>query len=51
MAKKYTSVGKLSVAPELLHFVNNELLPGTGIKKENFWSGFDRCVHNIIYFQ
>ena len=47
MAKKYTSVGKLSVAPELLHFVNNELLPGTGIKKENFWSGFDRCVHKL----
>ena len=31
MAKKYISLGQLSIAPELLDFVNNELLPGTGI--------------------
>ena len=37
MAKKYISLGQLSIASELLDFVNNELLPGTNIDKENFW--------------
>ena len=47
MAKKYILVGKLSVASKLLDFVNNELLPGTGITKENFWSGLDKCTHEL----
>ena len=36
MAKKYISRGRLSIASELLTFINNELLPGTGISKKNF---------------
>jgi len=47
MAKKYISLGQLSIASELLDFVNNELLPGTGIAKENFWIGLDKCVHEL----
>ena len=47
MAKKYISLGQLSIASELLNFVNDELLPGTGITKENFWSGLDKCVHEL----
>jgi len=47
MAKKYISLGKLSIASVLLDFVNNELLPGTGIKKENFWNGLDKCAHEL----
>ena len=47
MAKKYILVGKLSVASKLLDFVNNELLPGTGITKENFWSGLDKYAHEL----
>ena len=43
MAKKYISLGQLSIASELLDFVNNELLPDTGVTKENFWSGLDKC--------
>ena len=43
----YTKIGKLSVANELLKFVNNELLPGTNINQENFWSGFDKAVHEL----
>ena len=43
----YTKIGKLSVADELLKFVNNELLPGTNINQENFWSGFDKAVHEL----
>ena len=34
MAKKYVSVGQLSIASELLNFVNYELLPNTGINKK-----------------
>ena len=47
MAKKYISLGQLSIASELLDFVNNELLPGTGVTKENFWSGLDKCAHEL----
>jgi len=47
MAKKYISLGQLSIASELLDFVNNELLPGTGIAKENFWIGLDKCAHEL----
>jgi len=47
MAKKYISLGQLSIASELLTFVNNELLPGTGISKKNFWHGLDKCVHEL----
>ena len=47
MAKKYASVGQLSVASELLNFVNNELLPGTGISNEVFWNVLDKCVHEL----
>ena len=36
MAKKYILQGQLSIASELLNFVNNELLPGTGVTKKNF---------------
>ena len=47
MAKKYVSLGYLSVASELLNFVNNELLPGTGVTKKRFWDGLDKCAHKL----
>jgi len=47
MAKKYISLGQLSIASELLDFVNNELLPGTNVTKENFWSGLDKSAHEL----
>jgi len=47
MAKKYISLGQLSIASKLVDFVNNELLPGTGVTKENFWSGLDKCAHEL----
>ena len=47
MAKKYISVGKLSIYSELLDFVNNELLPNTDVTKENFWIGLDKSVHEL----
>jgi malate synthase len=47
MAKKYVPVGKLSIASKLLDFVNNELLPGSGLNKKKFWSGLDKCAHEL----
>ena len=47
MAKKYILLGRLSIASELLDFVNNELLPDTGITKKNFWGGLDKCAHEL----
>jgi len=47
MAKKYISQGQLSITSELLDFVNNELLPSTGVTKENFWSGLDKSAHEL----
>ena len=47
MAKKYIFIGQLSIASELLDFVNNELLPGTGISKKKFWYGLDKCAHEL----
>lgn len=47
MAKKYILLGQLSIASKLLDFVNKELLPGTGITKENFWTGLDKYAHEL----
>ena len=43
----YILQGKLSVAEELLKFVNNELLPGTNIDSKKFWNGFDESTHKL----
>ena len=47
MKEKYKIINNLSVSESLLNFVNNELLIGTKIKKENFWKGFDKYVHEL----
>ena len=47
MAKKYIALGKLSIAHELVDFVNNELLPGINVTKDNFWRGLDKYAHEL----
>ena len=47
MAKKYITLGRLSIASQLLDFVNNELLPGTNVVKDNFWNGLDKYAHEL----
>ena len=47
MKEKYIKIKNLSISGKLLNFVNNELLPGTKIKKEVFWNGFDKYVHEL----
>jgi malate synthase len=43
----YISQGKLSIADTLFRFVNDELLPGTNIDHKIFWTGLDKCVHEL----
>ena len=43
----YSSVSGLQVSPDLLTFVNNEVLPGTGIQPSRFWDGFSKIIHDM----
>jgi malate synthase len=47
MKKKYIKINNLSVASNLLDFVNNELLENTNISPEKFWLNFDQAVHDL----
>ncbi|MGE8358729.1 malate synthase G [Pseudomonas sp.] len=38
---------RLQVASELKRFVDEEVLPGTGIQSAAFWQGFDALVHDL----
>ena len=42
-----TAAGGLRVDKELYDFINDEALPGTGVSREAFWSGFDALVHGL----
>lgn len=43
----YEKVGKLQVAKELYNFVNEEVLPGLEVQKEQFWTNFDSLIHEL----
>ena len=47
MKEKYIKIKNLSISEKLLNFINNELLPGTKVNKENFWDGFNKYVHKL----
>jgi len=40
-------IHQLQVADELLHFVDHEVLPGTGVEREAFWRGVDAIVREL----
>ena len=40
-------VGELQVDSGLNDFVDNEVLPGTGVAAETFWAGLDAIVHDL----
>ena len=42
-----TLTHSLNVANELLDFINQEVLPESGINTEQFWSGFSSIVHDL----
>ncbi|EPJ48430.1 MAG: malate synthase [Osedax symbiont Rs2] len=43
-----TQVGQLQVATELYNFVNREAIPGTGIEIDNFWSGLETLIADLM---
>ena len=42
-----TKTHSLQVATNLYDFVNNQVLPGTGVKADKFWKGFDAIVQTL----
>ncbi len=38
---------KLKIKSSLYEFINNEVIPGTGIDPENFWTKFSKTVHAL----
>jgi malate synthase len=42
-----TTIHRLQVATPLLRFIDEQVLPGTGIEPAAFWRGFDALVHEF----
>ena len=47
MKEKYININNLKVSEILFNFINEELLVGTKVNKEDFWKGFDKAVHEL----
>jgi len=47
MKINYQTVNNLKVSNKLFEFINEELLKDTNISPKNFWSGFDKCIHEL----
>ena len=44
---KRIDINNLKVDENLLNFINNEVIPGTGIDPKKFWSEFDKSIHEL----
>ncbi len=42
-----TAIHRLQVATPLYRFVEDRVLPGSGVSSEHFWAGFDAIVHDL----
>ena len=42
-----TEKNGLKINTKLLDFVNNEIIPGTNIGSEEFWTNFGKIVHEL----
>ena len=47
MATARTPIARLQVATVLQQFIDNQVLPGTGISPAAFWKGFDAIVADL----
>jgi malate synthase len=47
MTTQRTTIHGLQVATELADFINQQVLPGTGVSSETFWAGFDAIVSDL----
>ena len=45
--EQYIKIKNLSVSKILFDFINDELLKGIKIKKDKFWNGFNKTVHEL----
>ncbi len=43
----FTSIHSLQVASVLARFIDDEVLPGTGVSAARFWAGFDAIVRDL----
>jgi len=43
----FTEKNGLKINTKLFDFVNNEIIPGTNIKSEEFWTSFEKIVHEL----
>jgi len=43
-----STIGSISVSPALKGFVDQKVLPGTGVSSESFWSGLDSIVTDLM---
>ena len=37
----------LKISSSLFEFINNEAIPGTTVKPDDFWSKFEKVVHEL----
>jgi malate synthase len=44
---EYVKSGNLQVAKELYEFINSEVLPGSNVDQQDFWSGFGQLVQDL----
>ena len=42
-----TPIHRLQVATSLAQFIDQQVLPGTGVAPAEFWAGFDALVHDL----
>jgi malate synthase len=42
-----TTHHRLQVATQLANFIDDEVLPGTGLRSDHFWAGFDAIVADL----
>lgn len=47
MTTARTQIHGLKVATELFNFINQQVLPGTGVSEAHFWQGFDGIVADL----
>ncbi|WP_397448814.1 malate synthase G [Pseudomonas sp. NA-150] len=43
----FVTCQRLKVAGNLQRFIDDDVLPGTGLEREAFWKGFDALVHEL----
>lgn len=47
MTEARTAAHRLQVSTDLYRFIEDQVLPGTGIDSAAFWQGFDAIVHDL----